>query len=173
VSKIGFALALLAGASVAHAGDAFDGLKCDADIAKALIGRKMPNGPVVDIEKRHAALRLKHEGSEELDDPLFYEAWTICGSTYHVLLKKDVIKDAVKADHSKAAPAFLGSCDDKGTPTEHEILAILKPTGADKENRLPAATAWRVDYPSARFVSTDASNLMCPHEGIATADGGP
>jgi hypothetical protein len=81
--------------------------------------------------------------------------------------------DAVKADHSKAAPAFLGSCDDKGTPTEHEVLAILKPTGADKENRLPAATAWRVDYPSARFVSTDASNLMCPHEGIATADGGP
>jgi hypothetical protein len=173
VSKFGFALALLAGAGVAHAGDAFDGLKCDADIAKALVGKKIPNGPVVGIEKRYAALQLKHEGSEELDDPLFYEAWTICGNTYHVLLKKDVIKDVVKADHSKAAPAFLGSCNDKGTPTEHEVLAILKPTGADKENRLPAATAWRVDYPGARFVSIDASNLMCPHEGIATADGGP
>ena len=108
MSKFGFALALLAGAGVAHAGDAFDGLKCDADIAKALVGKKIPNGPVVGIEKRYAALQLKHEGSEELDDPLFYEAWTICGSTYHVLLKKDVIKDAVKADHSKAAPAFLG-----------------------------------------------------------------
>jgi len=173
VTKIGFALALLAGAGVAHAGDAFDGLKCDADIAKALVGKKLPNEPVAGIEKRHAALQLKHEGSEELDDPLFYEAWTICGSTYHVLLKKDAIKDVVKADHSKAAPAFLGSCNDEGTPTEHEILAILKPGGADKENRLPAATAWRVDYPGARFVPIDAANLMCPHEGIATADGGP
>lgn len=173
MSKSGFALALLACAATAHAGDAFDGLKCDGDIAKALVGRKIPNEPVAGIEKRHAALALKHEGSEELDDPLFYEAWTICGSTYHVLLKKDAITDVVKADHSKSAPAFLGSCNDKGTPTEHEILAILKPTGADKENRLPAATAWRVDYAHAKFVSIDAANLMCPHEGIATADGGP
>jgi hypothetical protein len=173
MSRRWVAVALLFGAGVAQAGDAFDGLKCDADIAKALVGKKIPNEPVVGIEKRHAALQLRHEGSEELDDPLFYEAWTICGGTYHVLLKKDVIKDAIRADHSKAAPAFLGSCNDNGKPTEYEILAILKPTGADKDNRLPAATAWRVDYPSARFVPTDAANLMCPHDGIATADGGP
>ncbi|HEX5122860.1 MAG TPA: hypothetical protein VFV97_06405 [Rhodanobacteraceae bacterium] len=173
MSKAGFALALLAGAAAAHAGDAFDGLKCDADIAKAIVGRTIPNEPVAGIEKRHAAIQLKHEGSEEIDDPLFYEAWTICGSSYHVLLKKDVIKDAVKADHSKAAPAFLGSCEENGKPTEHEVLAILKPTGADGKNQLPAASAWRIDYPSARFVPIDAANLMCPHNGIATADGGP
>lgn len=173
MSRSWFAFALLAGAVAAHAGDVFDGLKCDDGIAKALVGKKIPNGPVVGIEKRHTALELKHEGSEELDDPLAYEAWTICGDTYHILLKKDVIKDAVKADHSKAAPAFLGACEDNGTPTEHEVLAILKPTGADKANRLPAATAWRIDYAHTRFVSTDPANLMCPHDGIATADGGP
>jgi hypothetical protein len=173
VSKSVIVLALLTSACAAHAGDAFDGLKCDADVAKALVGKKIPNEPVAGIEKRHAALQLKHEGSEELDDPLFYEAWTICGSTYHLLLKKDAIKDAVRADHSKSAPAFLGSCGEKGAPSEHEVLAILRPTGADKDNRLPAATAWRIDYASARFVSIDAANLMCPHEGIATADGGP
>lgn len=173
MSRSWFALALMASAGAAQAGDAFDALKCDSDIAKAVVGKKIPNEPVVGIEKRHAALGLKHEGSEEIDAPLFYEAWTICGSTYHVLLKNDVIKDAVKADHSKAAPAFLGSCNENGTPTEHEVLAILKPTGADQANRLPAAIAWRIDYSRERFVPIEGPRLMCPHEGIATADGGP
>ena len=173
MSKSWIVLALLAGSSVAQAGDAFDGVTCDADVAKAITGKKIPNEPVVGIEKRHAALQLKHEASEEIDAPLFYEAWTICGSTYHVLLKNDVIKDAVKADHSKAAPAFLGSCEENGKPTEHEVLAILKPTGADAKNQLPAAVAWRVDYSHERFAPIDSPKLMCPHEGIATSDGGP
>ena len=173
MSKSWVALALLAGAVAAHAGDAFDGLKCDADIGKALVGKQIANGPVVATEKRHAALGLKHEGSEELDDPLFYEAWTICGGTYHLIVRKDVVADAVRADHSKAAPAFLGTCDEGGTPTKTEVLAILKPAGAPNGAALPATTAWRIDEKQARFVTMSPDKLLCPRDGIATVDGGP
>jgi hypothetical protein len=171
VSKSGFALALLAGAAAAHAGDAFDGLKCDADIAKAIVGKKVPNGPSIELEKRHAALGLKLEDSDMLDEPLDYEAWTICGSTYHVLLKKDVVTDAVKADHSKASPSFLGPCDENGKQTGDTVLAILKPSD-DAAAKWPATAAWRIDAKKARFVPLDASKLVCSRDGIATLDGG-
>lgn len=169
MSKFGFALALLAGAGVAHAGDAFDGLKCDADIAKALVGKHIANEPVAATEKRHADINLKHEGSEELPKSLDYEAWAICGGTYHFIVRKDVVADVVRADHSKAAPAFLGTCDEGGAPAKGEVLAILKPSGAD---RLPATAAWRIDVANARFVATSPDKLMCPRDGIATVDGG-
>lgn len=173
MSRSWVVLALLAGAGVAHAGDAFDGLKCDAEIAKALVGKHIANEPVAATEKRHAAIGLKHEGSEELPKSLDYEAWAICGGTYHFIVRKDVVADVVRADHSKAAPAFLGTCDEGGAPTKEEVLAILKPSSTTGADRLPATAAWRIDDAHARFVATSPDKLMCPRDGIATVDGGP
>ena len=132
-SKYWFVFALSASASAAHAGDAFDGLQCGGDVGKTLAGKHIGNGSVAALEKRHAAIGLKHEGSEELAHSLDYEAWTICGSTYHFIVRKDVVADVVRADHSKTAPAFLGTCDENGAPTKYEVLAILKPDSADLE----------------------------------------
>jgi hypothetical protein len=172
MSKFWFTLALLANAAVAHAGDAFAGLKCDAEIGKALVGKRIANGPVDAMEKQYAGIGLKHEGSEELSEPFNYEAWTICGGTYHFIVRKDIVTDVVRADHSKAAPAFLGACDADGKPTTDVVLAILKP-GDAKADKLPATAAWRVDEVHGRFVVTSPDKLMCPRNGIATADGGP
>lgn len=171
MSRSWFLVALLAGARIAHAGDAFDGVKCDGDIVKALVGAKIPNGPAVDTEKRHTALGLRLEGSDMLDEPLDYEAWTICGSTYHVILKKDIVTDAVKADHSKTAPSFLGSCEQNGKPMGGTLLAILK-ANSDAGAKLPATAAWRIDAKKARFAAMDPAGLMCSRDGIATVDGG-
>ena len=164
-------VALLAGAGSAHAGDAFDAVKCDGDVVKALVGKRIPNGPAVELEKRHAAIGLKLEGSDMLDEPLDYEAWTICGGTVHVILKNNIVTDAVKADHSKATPAFLGPCEQNGKRMDDSVLAILKP-GNDAADKLPATAAWRIDAKKARFVAIDAAGLMCSRDGIATADGG-
>ena len=171
MSRSWILVALLAGAGSAHAGDAFDAVTCDGDVVKALVGKKVPNGPAVELEKRHAAIGLRLEGSDMLDDPLDYEAWTICGSTFHVILKKDVVADAVKADHSKAAPSFLGPCERNGQRMDDSVLAILKP-GSDAADKLSASAAWRIDAKNARFVVMDPAGLMCPRDGIATADGG-
>jgi hypothetical protein len=171
VTKSWFVLALVAGAAAAHAGDAFDGLTCDADVAKALIGKHLANGPVEATEKRHAALGLKHEGSEELSASLDYEAWTICGGTYHLIVRKDVVADVIRADHSSAAPAFLGTCDETGAAAKGEVLAILTP-GDVKAEKWAAMSAWRIDETHARFVATSADKLMCQRSGIGTSDGG-
>jgi len=171
VAKSWFVLALVAGAVAAHAGDAFDGLKCDADVAKALVGRRLANAPVEATEKRHLALGLRHEGSEELSESLDYEAWTICGGTYHFIVRKDIVADVVRADHSKAAPAFLGTCEEGGVSSKDEVLAILK-AGDASAAKLPATSVWRIDKAHARFVAIGADKLMCPRDGIATADGG-
>ena len=172
MSKAWFAVALLAACAVARAGDAFKGLKCDAGIGKAFVGKRIANGPVDVMEKQHADIGLKHEGSEELSEPLSYEAWTICGSTYHFIVRKDIVTDVVRADHSKAAPAFLGACDEDGKATKDVVLAILK-SGDAKAAKLPATAAWRIDEAHGRFVATSPDKLMCPRDGIATADGGP
>jgi hypothetical protein len=164
-------VALFAARGVAEAGDAFDRVACEGDIAKSLVGGKIPNGPAAEIEKRHAAIGLKLEDSDMLDEPLDYEAWTICGSTYHVILKKDVVTDAVKADHSKAAPSFLGPCEQNGTLMGDSVLAILNP-GADTAGKLPASAAWRIDAKKARFIAIDPAGLMCSRDGISTLDGG-
>jgi hypothetical protein len=48
-----------------HAAD-FDGIQCGSDIAKALVGRKMANGRVVEIEKAYQGIKLKNPDAVKL-----------------------------------------------------------------------------------------------------------
>jgi hypothetical protein len=175
----GFAIAVVMGNGYAR--DAFDDVKCAGLVANALVGKHLDNGPVEATEKKHADLGLKHEGSDEVSDSLTYEAWTVCGGSYHLLVRGDVIRGVVRADHSRSAPAFLGTCEANGSPTSYQVLAILKASdaassghaSADDKTSLAAETAWRIDESSAKFVQMSPSGLMCPRQGISTADGGP
>ena len=155
------------------AGDAFDAVKCDGDVAKALAGRKIGNEAVAKIEQRHSAIGLKDEGAEEISDALSYQAWTICGASYHMLEKGGAIRDVVRADHSKQNPSFLGTCRIEGKATPYQVFAILDANDAKDASSLAASQAWRIDEPGARFVHIDTKGLTCPRDGIATADGGP
>jgi len=179
-----FAIALAMGNGYAH--DAFEDVKCggfvaNALVANALVGKRLDNKPVEAIEKKHADLGLKHEGSEEISDSLTYEAWTVCGRSYHLLVRGDVIRGVVRADHSRTAPAFLGACEANGSPTSYQVFAILKPSDAasarhaspDDKTLMPAESAWRIDESSAKFVQMSPSGLMCPRQGVSTVDGGP
>jgi hypothetical protein len=163
------AASLIATAQPASAKDAFDAVKCDGDVAKALVGGKIGDEPAAVIEKRHAAIGLKDEGGDEISDAVFYQSWTICGASYHVLQRDGVVRDAVRADHSKAAPSFVGTCKVDGVETKGPVLAILEAGAAES---LPAKSAWRIDETNAKFVAMEAKGLACPRTGIATADGG-
>jgi len=164
------AFVLILAARSSWAADAFDGVRCDADVGKALVGKKIKNEPVAAIEKRHAAIGLKYEGGDEIAESLFYQSWIVCDASFHLLQRHDVVSDAVHADHSKTAPSFLGTCTVDGKETPYPVLAILDPRGAD--GTLHAKTAWRIDERNAKFVAMDAKGLACPRAGIATADGG-
>jgi hypothetical protein len=181
IAKLFVAFAIAVAMGDVHARDAFDDVKCGGLAANALVGRHLDNGPVEATEKKHVDVGLKHEGSEDVSDSLTYEAWTVCGGSYHLLVRGDVIRSVVRADHSRGAPAFLGTCEADGSPTSYQVFAILDGShteagghiSANDKTQLPARTAWRIDESKARFVETSASHLMCSRQGISTADGGP
>jgi len=160
---------LIATVRCGWAGDAFDAVRCDGDVGKALVGKKIGNEPVMQIEKRHSALGLKDEGGEEISDSLSYQSWTICGGSYHILERKGVVRDVIRADHSKKSPAFLGACSVDGSATPYSVFAIL---ADDDKATLPASTAWRIDESSAHFIHLETKGMTCPRDGIATVDGG-
>ena len=168
---VGIVLLIAAAQACAH--DAFDAVRCDGDIRKALVGSKLGDEHVAQLEKAYAKIGLKNEGGDEISDSLFYSAWTVCSGSYHLLTRDGVIRDVVHADHSAQHPEFVGRCEVKGKATPYSVLAILD---AGKEGaaakKLPASQAWRIDEATAQFASIEARGMMCGREGISTADGG-
>jgi hypothetical protein len=179
-AKLIVALATVLTMRGVQAHDAFDAVKCDGDVAAALSGKHLGEESDDVLEKKHASIGLKAEGGEIISDDLNYAAWTICGGSFHVLERGNVIRGVVRADHSRSAPAFLGQCELNGKPMSGLVFAILKPSSTDDAHAsardhtlMPAARAWRIDEKSGRFVETSADGMMCPRDGVATADGGP
>lgn len=154
--------------------DGFSGIKCGADVPKALIGRPMRNERVVVIENRHKDLGLKDLGGTEISDKpsLFASSWKICGDEY-MLLKdgRSVVRDVLKVpEHSKTSPEFIGECEINGTKMPGTIVAILN--NEEGKATLSAKAAWKIDERRARFIKISTDGLGCPRSGIITADGG-
>jgi hypothetical protein len=166
----------------AQARDSFDGVQCGGDVAKALVGHTLPNGPADETDARHKDLQLKDLGGDEITDNLNSVSYSICGSEYTLLVDhKDRIRDVLAIPaHSITRPEFGdGYCKLGGNDTPYVVVAILrndsgkrpKTMGADAQ--LPAVTAWKLDEKAAKFVSIPATGLTCAASGVVTADGGP
>ena len=177
-----FLAALLLICARAQAADGFEGVRCDADISKALIGKHMTNEAVAALEARHRALSLKDLGASEITDQINAISWSICGKEYMLLQDaRDIVRDALAFPaHSKTAPAFTGSCERKGRATDETVVAILDNRAGYKKNYDPsdnslfaATLAWKIDTKAVKFIKIDATGMRCPRSGIATADGGP
>jgi hypothetical protein len=173
VRKLAFILAAiyLACGQAAFA-DEFQNLKCGSDIPKAMIGKRSLNVPVVQIEKKYQALGLKDLGGDEISDSLSSVNWLICGGEYIELIdKKGMVRDVlVLPPHSKAAPAFSGYCQTEGKDLPDVIIAVLD--GEAAKAPLPVKTAWKIDPKQAKFVAIPPEGLLCPKDGIYSADGG-
>lgn len=154
--------------------DGFSGIRCGADIPKALIGRFMRNERVVVIENRHKDLGLKDLGGTDISErpPLFASSWKICGDEYMLLEDgHSVVRDVLKVpEHSKRSPEFIGECQNNGAKMPGTIVAILN--NEEGKAILSAKAAWKVDKKSARFIKISTEGLGCPRSGIITADGG-
>jgi hypothetical protein len=154
--------------------DAFSAIRCGADdVAKALIGKKMSNERVVDLEKRHEDLGLKDLGATEISKRLSCISWLICGSEFMLLQDKSIVRDVLKVPaHSKKSPQFIGTCDINGKETKAIIVAIMDTETESGAPTLPAKIAWKIDEKKAKFVSLSTGGLRCPRSGISTLDGG-
>jgi hypothetical protein len=154
--------------------DGFSAIRCGADdIAKALIGKKMSNERVVDLEKRHEDLGLKDMGATEISKRLSCISWLICGSEFMLLQDNSIVRDVLKVPaHSKKSPQFIGTCDINGKETKAIVVAILDTETESGAPTLPAKIAWKIDEKQAKFVSLSTAGLRCPRSGISTLDGG-
>ena len=163
--------------------DEFTGIKCGADIPKALVGKRDSNEPVSALEGRYKELGLKNLGGTEISDRLFLASWQICGSEYDLLVntKTGLIRDALLFPaHSATSPMFIGKCQADGKETPEAVLAVLNNgAGANARDQklaktmLKATAAWKIDESKAKFAQRSTENLVCPLVGIVTADGGP
>ena len=154
-----------------YAGDGFESVRCGSDIAKALIGRKTSNEPVVKIEARHKDLQLKHLGADIIsdDERLNLIFWQICGDEYATLEEGDFIKDALRfPKHSKDTPQFDGQCQLNGKHLPGVVLGVLK--NEEGAAMLQALQAWKIDEKKKKFVPIQAEGLRCGRDGITTED---
>lgn len=177
---------LLFTAGQAQARDAFDAVKCGADIPKVLIGKTMPDGRVVVIEARHKAIGLKDLGADEISDRLQMVDWRMCGNDYNILIDRDdKMRDVLRfPDHDRSRPEFGGTCQIGGKDAPDWILALLDNRAnfdADTAHHyspgdgtyLPALAAWRIDEKHSKFVTVPVAGLRCPRSGVNSVDGGP
>ena len=154
--------------------DGFSAIRCGADdIAKTLIGKKMSNERIVDLEKRHEDLGLKDLGAQEISERLSCISWLICGSEFMLLQDNLIVRDVLKVPaHSKKSPLFIGTCDINGKETKASVVAILDAETESGAPTLPAKIAWKIDEKKGKFVSLSTEGLRCPRSGISTVDGG-
>jgi hypothetical protein len=162
-----FAINALAGS------DGFNGIQCGSDIPKALIGKRMSNERVVELEKRHADLGLKDLGADEISDHFSCISWLICGSEYMLLQDESIARDVLKVPpHSKTSPLFIGTCELNGKEGKDILVAILDNEKETDASALAAKVAWKIDQKKMKFVSVPVEGLRCPRSGVITADGG-
>jgi hypothetical protein len=176
-------LLLLFVGSKGWAADAFQGLKCGADIPRSLIGKRSPNERVSVLQERHKELGLRDLGGSEISDDLFLESWRICGNEYELLLntKTDLIRDVLLFPvHSSSSPQYIGGCRVDGKPIPQTMLAVLNNSAGYNardsklaNTLLKATAAWTIDTRKEKFVQYPTEKLECPLGGIITLDGGP
>ena len=151
--------------------DAFDGVKCGSDIPKALIGKRMSNQRVADLEKKHADLGLKDLGGDEISEQLSTTSLLICGSEFLLLEDELFVRDVLKVPpHSKTSPFFIGSCELNGKESKDILVAILDNEKATDASALTAKVAWKIDQKKMTFVSVHVEGLRCPRSGVNTSE---
>jgi hypothetical protein len=154
--------------------DGFSGIRCGADIPKALIGRVMRNERVAVTENKHKDLGLKDLGGGDVSEnpELFSASWMICADEYMLLVDgHSIVRDVLKVpEHSKRWPEFIGACQTNGTEMRGTVVAILD--NEEGKPLLSAKAAWKVDQKSAQFIKFPTDGLRCPRSGIITGDGG-
>lgn len=139
--------------SAAAADNDFTGIRCDSEIAPALIGRHMENAPVKDIEKKYQKLNLHDMGADEISDQWSLIAWEICDRFVMLLQNGDRVMDAIPL------PAIAES--------EIPMLMTCRAGNKDLQNVLPVIRknkiikAWQADLHAKKLKPLTTTNLSC------------
>ena len=164
--------------SNAWAVDAFAAIKCGADIPKALIGKRMSEGPGSLTEQRHNKdIGLKDLGADEAEpgDTVTLIGWQICGNEYQMLVNNhSIITDVISIPpRSKNLLEVHGYCQINAKDFPQAIFAVVDNSAgyslSDKslaKKMLTAKFAWKIDQANQRFVPLPAETVACSLEMV-------
>lgn len=141
----------------------FDQLTCQSDIAVELIGRKMSNAKVQDIEARYRSLQLSYRGGHGMpEDPFILGFWTICGRDY-VVLESNKLKSVKAVLKSPVASAegelTVGGCQ-TAAGKKLESVVFLRPS-SKKTGPWTVDSSWTVREPQLEFAAIPEKRLTC------------
>lgn len=155
--------AMLVGTPCLAAEVSFDGITCQMDIPKALLGRHMPNGRVIDTEKKYSSLTLKNLGGFGLpEDPYFLGTWLICGAEYLILEKpsSSIVMDVLKSSKSYAASRseIAGCTSASGKQWSTAVILLPVPPG---KSPWSVSELWEIDEANLKFRQVRDGSLRC------------
>ena len=138
----------------------FDGVKCGTDIAQSLIGRKMTDRKVSELENAYKPLHLRDLGADVLKNGFHTIIWQICGELFLLFGKGTHVLDAVRLPpvSDKEAPVVV-SCTRDGKSVD-DVLPVLRSTAAAGEPNV--MQAWQVDYKKQKLVTLMPAGVVCP-----------
>lgn len=149
--------------AAAPAASGFDGLDCGSDIAAALKGREMPNGPVVELEQRYAALKLEGLGATGVEvegDPWTLVGWMICGTEYLVLEKAARVRDVLQSPTGPGGVrSEMVSCRRDGEALA--ATAVAFPASQPADGSKPPAQVWLIDDAAVAFRKLEGAGIVC------------
>ena len=141
----------------------FDGITCQTDIAKAMLGRRMITERVVVIEAKYSSLRLKYLGGFGMppEDPYFLGTWVICDTEYLILENPSrIVQDVLKSPlpYASARSTFADCTSEKGQ--RWPMVIIFQPISAGKPPLL-VQEIWVIDKSKIKFRSVSDGNFSC------------
>ncbi|MBN2317913.1 MAG: hypothetical protein JXR49_02500 [Acidobacteria bacterium] len=140
----------------------FDGISCQSDIAKALIGRYMPNEAIFKTKAKYPNLRLTYLGGFGMpEDPYFLGTWVICGTEYLILENpSSIVQDVLKSPipYTSARSTFADCTAEKGQ--RWPMAIIFQPITAGKPPLL-VQKIWEIDESKIKFRSVSDGNFSC------------
>lgn len=149
--------------AAAPAENGFDGLDCGSDNAAALKGQEMPNGPVLELEQRYAALKLEGLGATGMEvegDPWTLVGWMICGTEYLVLEKAATVRDVLQSPTGPGgARSELVSCRRDGEALA--ATAVAFPASQPADGSKPQSQVWLIDDAAVAFRKLEGAGIVC------------
>ena len=139
----------------------FDGITCQTNIPKALVGRHMPNAKVADIESRYRGIHLKYLGGFGLpEDPYFFGTWLICGTEYLVLEKQSIVRDVLQSPLLfERAQSVLADCTAEKGP--HWTTAVIFLPESRGQPPWSVEELWVIDEANLKFRRVHDGRVNC------------
>ena len=127
----------------------FDGITCQTNIPKALVGRHMPNAKVADIG-----------GFGLPEDPYFLGTWLICGTEYLVLEKQSIVRDVLQSPLPfERAQSVLADCTaEKGRRWTTAVIFLPESRGQPPWS---VEELWVIDEANLKFRRVHDGRVSC------------